>query len=290
MKPVSDLYLKNGALQLNDRTHIMGIVNVTPDSFYDGGKYAETAAAVAQGKKLAEEGADLLDIGGESTRPGSIPVPVQEELARVLPVLHELRQAVGIPISIDTSKAKVAEAALDAGADIINDVSGLQFDPEMKTVAAKYRCPVIIMHIKGTPQTMQNMPYYNDVISEICDYFEQRVKEIVGWGIAPEQLLIDPGIGFGKRLQDNLIILKNMASFADLGFPLVVGPSRKGFIGTILELPVEERMEGTAAAVSAAILNGAHIIRVHDVKAMVRVARICDAVKRADKAERVVSS
>lgn len=259
----------------------MGIVNVTPDSFYDGGNYSTTDAAVTQGKKLVEEGADILDIGGESTRPGSVPVSIQKELDRVIPVIEKLSTLVDIPLSIDTTKAIVAETALRTGADIINDISGLQFDPYMKEVVVKFKCPVIMMHIRGIPQTMQSQPSYDDVIREIHQYFENRIEDAICAGISHEQLLIDPGIGFGKRLQDNYMILKHLSAFTDLGYPIVIGPSRKSFIGTVLNLPVEERLEGTAAAVAAAILSGARIVRVHDVKAMVRVARICDAIKRA---------
>lgn len=264
---------------LTSRTYIMGILNVTPDSFYDGGKYYDVDSAVRRGLKMVEEEVDFIDVGGESTRPGAEPISVEEELRRVLPVIERLAKVTDVPISIDTYKSDVAERALDAGAVIVNDISGLNFDPRMIDVVARYRASVVIMHIKGTPKDMQQNPEYKSVIEEICLYFQEAIKRAKQKGI--DQIIIDPGIGFGKKLIHNLTILKQLNEFRQLGYPLLVGPSRKSFIGAILDVPVGNRLEGTAAATAISIMNGANIVRVHDVKAMKRVARVVDAIMQA---------
>jgi dihydropteroate synthase len=260
----------------------MGIVNVTPDSFSDGGSYFSPEQAVAQGLRLAAEGADILDIGGESTRPGAAPVSAVEEADRVLPVLTELAAQVDIPLSIDTMKAEVARRALAAGAEIINDVSALRFDPEMGHVAAESNAPVVLMHMRGAPQTMQQNIHYQSLIDDIRKFLEERIEHAVSAGIALENIIIDPGIGFGKSVEkDNFSILKNLGAFTALGRPILVGTSRKGFIGKVLGTPVHEREEGTAATVAIAVYNGAHIVRVHDVKSMKRVAAVANAIKKS---------
>lgn len=261
------------------RTYLMGVLNVTPDSFSDGGKYFNVEKAVRHGLEMVEQGADFLDVGGESTRPGSESVPVEEELRRVIPVIERLAKSASVPISIDTYKSEVAEHALDAGAVIVNDISGLHFDVRMADVAASRNASVILMHIKGTPKTMQVNPEYDNVIEEICLYLQEGIQRAESKGI--EQIIIDPGIGFGKKLEHNLTILKHLKEFQRFGYPLLVGPSRKSFIGMLLDLPVEERLEGTAAAVAVSIMNGAAIVRVHDVKEMKRIAAVVDAIARS---------
>jgi dihydropteroate synthase len=267
-------------LDLSARTHLMGILNVTPDSFSDGGKFFKVEDAVRRGIKMAEEGADIIDVGGESTRPGSDPITIEEELPRVIPVIEALSKEIDIIVSIDTYKSEVAKKALEAGAEMINDISALRFDPKMKEIVAEYKVPVVLMHIKGTPKNMQENPYYEDVIKEIIEYLRESIQLAKDAGIREENIIIDPGIGFGKRLEDNLIILKNLKKFSILNCPILVGPSRKSFIGRILDLPVEERLEGSLAALVVAIMNGANIVRVHDVKESKRVAGLADAVLR----------
>lgn len=263
-------------------THIMGIVNVTPDSFSDGGSFAAPEDAVAHGIRLAREGAHILDVGGESTRPGSEPVSAEEELNRVVPVIAALagRDGPGLPVSIDTTKAVVAEAAVEAGASMINDISGLRFDPEMAGVAARHGLPVVIMHIKGNPKTMQSSIHYEDLIGEIEAYLAEGIDIALDAGVAREHILVDPGIGFGKTMENSLEIIRALGRFRSLGCPILLGTSRKSFIGTILDLPVGQRLEGTAASVAIGIANGADIVRVHDVKEMSRVARVADAIVR----------
>jgi len=263
---------------LGERTWIMGVVNITPDSFSDGGLFLDHNKAVEQGLRLVQEGADIIDIGGESSRPGSDPVSQQEELDRVLPVIKELKQKTDILISIDTMKAKVAESALDAGADIINDISALRADPDMGLLAAERNTPVIMMHMLGTPKTMQVNPNYENVLHEIHAFFEERIDSAVSQEVKRSNLILDPGIGFGKRLQDNLILIKKLSFFADLELPLLIGPSRKSFIGAILNLPANQRLEGTLASTAAGILSGAHIVRVHDVEAVRKAVLVTDAI------------
>jgi dihydropteroate synthase len=259
------------------RTHIMGILNVTPDSFSDGGLFFDTAKAVDHGLLMVKEGADIIDIGGESTRPGSEPVTEQQEIDRVVPVVEQLSRAVNTPLSIDSCKARVADAALAAGASIINDISGMTFDPQMMSVARKHAATVVLMHIKGTPRTMQQNPQYVNVIREVFEFLSIQTDKAREHGIT--QIIVDPGIGFGKNLAQNLDLMMGLKTFSLLGCPVLVGPSRKSFIGKLLDLPVEERLEGTAAAVTACILHGANIVRVHDVEQMKRVAVVADALK-----------
>lgn len=269
------------SLDFSKKTYLMGILNVTPDSFSDGGRYFDRTLAIKRAYEMVEEGADIIDIGGESTRPGSEPVPLQEEIARTIPVIEEISKKIKVPVSIDTYKAEVAKRALDAGASIVNDISGLRFDPEMPKVVSQYKVPVVIMHIKGTPKNMQANPIYEALIPEIMDYLRESIKLAVESGIAEDKIIIDPGIGFGKTFDHNLEIIKNLHEFKYLEKPILIGPSRKAFIGKILDdAPAPERLEGTAAAVAISILNGANIIRVHDVKEMKRVADVADAVKR----------
>lgn len=265
-------------IDLSSRTHLMGVLNVTPDSFSDGGRFLKLEEAVKQGLKLSEEGADIIDIGGESTKPGSEPVPMEEELRRVLPVIEELAKRVDLPISIDTYKSRVAKEALDSGASMVNDISGLRFDPEMKKVVAKYDVPVVLMHIQGTPRNMQENPHYDNLIQEIKTYLSESIKIAREAGIDEDKIIIDPGIGFGKTLNDNLKILKNLVEFKSLGRPIMIGVSRKSIIGKILDLPTDERLEGSLASMAVAIISGANILRVHDVKESKRVAKLVDAI------------
>lgn len=267
-------------LSLGPRTLLMGILNITPDSFSDGGLFLKTDEAVRRAEALAEEGADLVDIGGESSRPGADPVPAEEEIRRVVPVIEHLAKRLTIPISIDTVKAEVARRALAAGARIVNDISALHFDPEMTPLVAREGVPVVLMHMQGTPKTMQVHPVYTDVIHEIRDFFESRIQWAERSGIPRDRIVLDPGIGFGKTTEHNLEILSRLGEFGTFGQPLLIGPSRKSFIGQVLGMSVEERIEGTAAAVAVGVLNGASIIRVHDVKAMGRVVRMVEAMRR----------
>jgi len=276
------IQFKTKKLDLSARTHITGVLNVTPDSFSDGGRFFNLEDAVSQGMKMVEEGADMIDVGGESTRPGSDPLPTEEELSRVIPVIKSMSAKTDVPISIDTYKAEVARRALDAGAQMINDISALRFDPGMKQVASEFEVPVILMHIKGTPKDMQKDPSYEDVIAEITEYLRQSIKIAEDAGVDREKIIIDPGIGFGKRLQDNLNVLKNLRKFSILGCPILIGCSRKSFIGRVLNLPVEERLEGSLAALAVAVMNGANIVRVHDVKESKRVVSLIDAVIRVE--------
>ena len=259
----------------------MGVLNVTPDSFSDGGLFFNEKKAVEHAHRLIEEGADIIDIGGESTRPGSEPVPVEEEIRRTIPVIKAISREIKVPISIDTYKSEVAKHALDAGASIVNDISGLRFDPEMPKVVAEYGVPVIIMHIKGRPKDMQQSTVYEALIPEIMDYIRASILLARNFGILEDRIIIDPGIGFGKTFEHNLEIIKNLKEFTLLGRPVAVGVSRKAFIGKILgDVPPSERLEGTASAVAISIFNGANIIRVHDVKEMAKVAKVADAIKR----------
>lgn len=267
-------------LDLKKKTHIMGILNITPDSFSDGGVHFDPARAIDHALRMVDEGADIIDIGGESTRPGADPVTLAEEIQRTVPVIKAIVQRVSVPVSIDTYKAHVARQALDAGASIVNDISGLRFDPEMPKVVAAYKVPVIVMHIKGTPKHMQANPAYEALIPEIIDYLKESVAIALQAGISENMIIIDPGIGFGKTFDHNLQIINRLSEFKVIGKPLLIGPSRKAFIGKILDgAPPSERLEGTAAAVTASILKGAHIIRVHDVKEMAKVAKMADAIK-----------
>jgi dihydropteroate synthase len=267
-------------LDFSVKTGIMGILNVTPDSFYDGGRYVDLQAAVERAQQMVAEGADMIDIGGQSSRPGALPISASEEEDRVLPVVEAVAKSLSTIISVDTYRAGVARAALDAGAHMINDISALRFEPALLGVVAERRVPLILMHMQGTPRNMQRNPSYEALIDEVFTFLQERLATAQAGGILTEHLLIDPGIGFGKRAQHNLELLRKLHHFHALGRPLVIGTSRKSFIGTILGTDVHERLEGTAATVAAAIVQGADIIRVHDVRAMVRVARIMDALVR----------
>ena len=256
----------------------MGIVNVTPDSFSDGGRFLAPEAAVEHGLRLVAEGADVLDVGGESTRPGSDSVPAEEETARVVPVVGALAAAEpGTPISIDTRKAVVAAAAFDAGATIVNDVSAGR-DPEMFPLVADRGAAMVLMHLKGEPKTMQQAPVYEDVVAEVRDYLRGRLDAARAAGIDADRVAVDPGIGFGKELEHNLELLRRIGALTELGRPVLVGPSRKRFLGAILDLPEDQRVEGTIAAVVWVISRGAHIVRVHDVGQVVRAVRVADAI------------
>ena len=257
----------------------MGILNVTPDSFSDGGHFLDTKIAVNHALRMADEGADIIDIGGESTRPGSDQVSINNELARVIPVIKGIRDESTIPISIDTYKSLVARKALEAGANIINDISGLNFDPEMVNIVREHKVPIVIMHIKGTPENMQVNPQYDDLIQEVIDYFQKQINLCRDNGVPKSKIILDPGIGFGKKLNDNFILIRELKRFTELGYPILIGPSRKSFIGLTLDLPVEQRIEGTAAAITPGIMNGARIIRVHDVLEMKRVQIISDKIR-----------
>jgi dihydropteroate synthase len=274
------LIWENFSLDFSKKTYIMGILNVTPDSFSDGGLYFDKSSAIERAYQIVEEGADIIDIGGESTRPGSEPISIDEELKRTIPVIESIVKKIEVPISIDTYKSGVAKSALDAGASMVNDISGLRFDPRMSEVVYEYKVPVVIMHIKGTPKDMQVNPVYEALIPEIMDYFRMGITIATRAGIAEDKIIIDPGIGFGKTFDHNLEIINNLQVFTLLEKPILIGPSRKAFIGKILgEVPVTERLEGTAAAVAISIMNGANIIRVHDVKEMVKVAKVADSIK-----------
>ena len=277
------LRLCSGKLVLGERTLVMGVLNVTPDSFSDGRKFLDAERAIEQAMAMERGGADLLDMGGESTRPGSTGISAQEELARVLPVVQALRGRIAIPVSIDTQKSEVAEAALDAGAEIINDISGLQNDLRIAEVAARRRAPLILMHMRGEPRTMQAGAFARDVMKDVFEGLGKSVATARNAGVGKSQIILDPGIGFGKSFAQNYELLQKLPQLAKLGYPLLVGTSRKGFLGATLAregkpAPPEERIWGTAATVTASILHGAHIVRVHDVNEMVQVARVADCL------------
>ncbi|KXS45985.1 MULTISPECIES: dihydropteroate synthase [unclassified Candidatus Frackibacter] len=262
------------------KTYVMGILNVTPDSFSDGGQFDQLDIAVKHAKEMVANGADIIDIGGESTRPGSDPLPLEDELERVIPAIERLTDEIDVPISIDTYKSKVGRAALEAGAHIINDVTGFKAEPELAKVAAEYGAPVIVMHTQGMPKEMQKNPSYDDLISEILEYLQESINTALEAGLEKNKIIIDPGIGFGKTTDHNLEIMQRLGEFKSLGQPILLGTSRKSMIGNTLNLPVEERVEGTGATVSIGIANGADIVRVHDVKEMARVAKMTDAMVR----------
>ena len=268
------------SLTLGNRTHVMGILNVTPDSFSDGGRYLDAQRAVAHTRLMVEEGATLVDVGGESSRPGASPVSVAEELARVLPVIRAIVDTVDVLISVDTYKAEVARQALAAGAHLVNDITALRGDTAMASVVASMEAGLILMHMKGTPRTMQQAPHYADVVSEVRASLAASVQTAEEQGVSAERIIIDPGIGFGKTSEHNLELLKRLSEFRSLNKPLLIGTSRKSFIGNVLGLPTSERVEGTAATVCWAIAQGADIVRVHDVKANVRAALMTDALYR----------
>lgn len=259
------------------RTLIMGIMNVTPDSFFDGGVLAGPDDAAQRAEGLVRDGADILDVGGESSRPGADPVSVDEELRRVLPALERIR-SLNVPISIDTYHAETARRALAAGASMVNDITALRGDPAMAQVVAEARCACVLMHMLGTPRTMQDNPHYDDVVDDICLFFEERIRFATDHGVAESALWLDPGFGFGKTVSDNLEMLRRLHAFKQFGLPVLVGCSNKSAIGAVLGLPVDDRKEGTAATIAIAIHNGADAVRVHDVKEMARVAAMSDAI------------
>ncbi|MEA1969423.1 MAG: dihydropteroate synthase [Thermodesulfobacteriota bacterium] len=274
-------------LELGEKTSVMGILNTTPDSFSDGGKYLSFDAAVSHGLELVKQGADILDIGGESSRPFAEPVSAKMEMERVVPVIEKLAKTIDIPISIDTTKASVAEAALNAGAAIINDISALEKDPAMAGLAAKREVPVILMHMKGTPQTMQIDPAYKDIMQEIRDYLADRTTFAVKAGIKKENIILDPGLGFGKSVEDNLMLIKHLGTIHALGLPLLMGPSRKSFIQKILSKLTDKTIDanskraeqGTLAAIAVSIINNAQIVRVHDVASVKPMVKIINAIQ-----------
>lgn len=259
---------------LDEDVLIMGILNVTPDSFYDGGYYFEKDKACRRAETIVKEGAQIIDVGGMSTRPGSLPVGLEEEVERIIPVVEYISKNYDILVSADTYRSEVARRAIDAGAHIINDISGFSMDSNMVKVIAEGDVSVVVMHIKGTPENMQKNPEYEDVVNEIYDYLEDRTNMAINSGIKPEKIIIDPGIGFGKTLEHNLEILNKVYEFRMLGYPVMVGASRKSFIGGILDLPVEERLEGSLAAAVYSIVNGANILRVHDVAETIRAVKV----------------
>ncbi len=277
------LELRNRTLALGERTHIMGVVNVTPDSFSDGGRYLDPRKAIKRAGEMVEEGADIIDIGGESSRPGSDPVGLDEELKRVMPVIEEIAPKLGVPVSIDTYKSEVARRALDGGAEIVNDISALNFDPRMAELIAQRDVPVILMHMRGTPKDMQENVHYHSLISEILVYLRESITRAEAAGIDPKKIIIDPGIGFGKSVEDNLRIIRHLAEFKVLGKPILLGTSRKSFIGKILNAEVEERLAGSIASAVVGIINGANIVRVHEVKEAKRAVLLTDAIRFADR-------
>ena len=266
----------------NRETLVMGILNVTPDSFSDGGLFYNTDEAVSHALQLIENGIDIIDIGGESTRPGAKKISEEEEIQRIIPVVKQIRElSPEIIISIDTTKSMVAQKAIQSGANIINDISGFSFDNKMIDVIRESKVPVIIMHMQEDPSNMQNKPVYDDLIIDISSFFKSKIKLATDAGIKKKQIILDPGIGFGKTVGDNFQLINQLNEFCKLGFPVMIGPSRKSFIGTTLNLPVDDRLEGTAAAVAVGVMNGARIVRVHDVKEIKRVVTIVEKIRTA---------
>jgi len=278
MKPYH-LNCRGRVIDLSTGPVLMGILNVTPDSFSDGGEFLDSQAAIDQGLKMIADGAGIIDIGGESTRPGAKPVSPAEQIRRVVPVIEELNRQTNIPISIDTTSSEVAQAALEAGASIINDISALRFDEQMVQIAAQAEVPVVLMHMLGSPRTMQEHPTYSDVVEEVKSFLATRIEFAISAGIKRTQIVVDPGIGFGKTAEHNLTLLRNIRQLQELQVPVLVGPSRKSFIGKILEIKdPRERIYGTAAAVSWCAAEGAQIIRVHDVKEMSQVVKLISKI------------
>jgi dihydropteroate synthase len=277
----SKLIIRDRCFDWGQRTYLMGVLNVTPDSFSDGGQFNTTSAALVQAQALVAAGVDIIDIGGQSTRPGAEQITLAEELERVLPILQVLRSEISVPISVDTTRASVAKASIEAGADIINDISGGTFDSEMLPTVASLGVPIVLMHIRGTPQTMQQFTDYQDLMGEISSFLANQITTATNLGIKPENIIIDPGIGFAKNYEQNLEILRNLHLLRSLNCPILVGASRKSFIGRILNQPdPKARVWGTAAACCAAIFNGADILRVHDVQQMRDVSQVADALFR----------
>ena len=278
MRRVCLFRARQRVLRLGRKTAVMGVVNITPDSFYDGGKFLATDRAVGQGLALVEQGADLIDLGGESSRPGAEPVSVREELRRVLPVLTAIRPQVSVPISVDTTKSEVAEKALQAGADIINDISAFRFDPKLPRVVAKWEAGIILMHMRGTPREMQKLPPSDDILSEIRQDLRDAIETAFQHDIPSDNIAIDPGIGFGKTLEDNLRILNRLGFLESFDLPILIGASRKSFLGAILQFPTQGRLLGTLASVAIAIARGAHMVRVHDIAEVLKVVRVTDSI------------
>ncbi|MCW6038527.1 dihydropteroate synthase [Spirulina subsalsa FACHB-351] len=275
------LTLRDQTWHWGKRTYVMGILNITPDSFSDGGEFYAAESAIAQAQKMAQFGADIIDVGGQSTRPGAAQISLDEELERVIPVIEVLREEIPLPLSVDTTRAEVARAAVEAGADMINDISGGTFEPEMFPVVAELGVPYVLMHIRGTPETMQQQTDYQDVVQEVYRFFGERMAEAERAGIARSHIILDPGIGFAKTYEQNIEILRRLEEFRPLNAPLLLGLSRKSFIGHILDRrDPKARVWGTAAACSCAIAHGADILRVHDVPEIVDVARVTDAIYR----------
>jgi len=268
---------------MGERTLIMGVLNATPDSFYDGGRYFKFNKAVDRGLQLEEEGADIVDVGGESTRPHSRVVPVAEEIRRVVPVIELLRKRLTIPISVDTFKSEVARLAVAAGAEIVNDIGGLRLDSDLASLVATSRAAVILMHSRGARDSLHSLPRTPNVLRVVMEGLRRSIRKAINSGITPNRIIIDPGFGFGKYTEDNLILLKKLERLGKLQFPLLVGASHKSFLGKVLELPVSERLFGSLASVAIAILKGAHIVRVHDVKETLQVAKVCDAVMNSSR-------
>lgn len=285
---MSDLKIGNKRFVLGKKTLLMGVLNVTPDSFSDGGKFSSVESAVEYAIQMEKDGADIVDVGGESTRPGAEPISMNEEMNRVLPVIEQLVGTIDIPISVDTHKSEIAQKALDTGASMVNDISALRDDKNLAGVVAEYNVPICLMHMKGNPRNMQTNPIYTNVIREIYDFLKERTEYALSCGIKKGNIIIDPGIGFGKRtgkgIEDNCEILKHLSKLRDLGFPILVGASRKTFIGNVCRkskpLPVSERLEGSLAAACLAVINGADIVRVHDVKETRRCVDLVDCVVR----------
>jgi len=272
------LSLGDKKLDLAKKVAIMGILNLTPDSFYDGGRYTQKKKALVRVERMVSHGADLIDIGGESTRPGATKVSTEEELRRIIPIIGKMKELFEIPVSVDTYKAQIAQEAIEAGADMINDISGLRFDSEMKHVVAKYKVPLVLMHIKGTPGDMQNNPYYDSLLGEIISYLRESIVIAKEAGIDEERIVIDPGIGFGKSARHNLEIIDKLSELKSLGRPILIGVSRKSFIGNVLNLPLQERLEGSLAATCLAVTQGARIVRTHDVKETRRAIDLTQAI------------
>ena len=276
-RPHVRLRARHHTLDLAERVHIMGILNVTSDSFSDGGLYLRPTAALDRAMEMIEDGADIIDVGGQSSRPGSHPIPESEELKRVVPVVERVHEDWNGPISVDTCRARVAEEALKAGASIVNDITALTAEPSTAEVAARFDAACVLMHMQGTPATMQGSPTYRDLMGEIAFFLRSAVERALSAGIAEDQIVIDPGLGFGKTTKHNLAILRHLPELGVLGRPILVGASRKGFIGKVLDLPVEDRLEGTLATAAYAVAQGARILRVHEVKPVLRTARMVEA-------------
>jgi dihydropteroate synthase len=274
------LSLKDKKIILNSNVCLIGIVNITPDSFYDGGYYIKEENAIERIHELISNGASIIDIGGESSRPNSQPITIENEIDRILPVLRAIKGKVEIPISVDTYKSEVARIALEEGADIINDISAMRFDPKLPEIVAKYKAGLILMHMQGTPKNMQENPKYQDVIKEIHDFLQSRIEFAISNGIKKESIMIDPGIGFGKTLEHNLTIIKNIDKFKNIGYPIVIGPSRKSFIGMVTGKEPEKRLFGTAGVVSYCAMKGVNLIRVHDVDEMKDVVDLIHAIEK----------